>query len=137
MSDALRAERDPDDAVVEGALRPTSLAEFVGQDRVRAQLGLVLEAAARRGATADHVLLSGPPGLGKTTLAAIIAAELQAPLRMTSGPAMQHAGDLAAVLSSLQADEVLFIDEIHRMARAAEEMLYIAMEDFRVDVVVG
>jgi Holliday junction DNA helicase RuvB len=100
-------------------------------------LGLVLEAAARRGATADHVLLSGPPGLGKTTLAAIIAAELQAPLRMTSGPAMQHAGDLAAVLSSLQADEVLFIDEIHRMARAAEEMLYIAMEDFRVDVVVG
>lgn len=137
MSDALRAERDPDDAVVEGALRPTSLAEFVGQDRVRAQLGLVLEAAARRGATADHVLLSGPPGLGKTTLAAIIAAELQAPLRMTSGPALQHAGDLAAVLSSLQSDEVLFIDEIHRMARAAEEMLYIAMEDFRVDVVVG
>ncbi len=137
MSDALRAERDPEDAVVEGALRPTSLAEFIGQDRVRAQLGLVLEAAARRGATADHVLLSGPPGLGKTTLAAIIAAELQAPLRMTSGPALQHAGDLAAVLSSLQADEVLFIDEIHRMARAAEEMLYIAMEDFRVDVVVG
>ena len=137
MSDALRAERDPEDAVVEGALRPTSLAEFIGQDRVRAQLGLVLKAAARRGATADHVLLSGPPGLGKTTLAAIIAAELQAPLRMTSGPALQHAGDLAAVLSSLQADEVLFIDEIHRMARAAEEMLYIAMEDFRVDVVVG
>lgn len=137
MSDALRADRDPDDAVVEGALRPTSLQEFIGQDRVRAQLGLVLEAAARRGATADHVLLSGPPGLGKTTLAAIIATELGAPLRMTSGPALQHAGDLAAVLSSLQPDEVLFIDEIHRMARAAEEMLYLAMEDFRVDVVVG
>ena len=137
MSDALRAERDPDDAVVEGALRPASLGEFIGQDRVRAQLGLVLEAAARRGATADHVLLSGPPGLGKTTLAAIIATELGAPLRMTSGPALQHAGDLAAVLSSLHPGEVLFIDEIHRMARAAEEMLYLAMEDFRVDVVVG
>jgi len=137
MSDALRAERDPEDAVVEGALRPGSLAEFVGQDRVRAQLGLVLEASARRGTTADHVLLSGPPGLGKTTLAAIIATELGAPLRMTSGPALQHAGDLAAVLSSLQPDEVLFIDEIHRMARAAEEMLYLAMEDYRVDIVVG
>ena len=137
MTEALHAERDPDDAMVEGALRPTTLAEFVGQERVRAQLGLVLEAAGRRGTSADHVLLSGPPGLGKTTLAGIIATELGAPLRMTSGPALQHAGDLAAVLSSLQAGEVLFIDEIHRMARAAEEMLYLAMEDFRVDVVVG
>ena len=133
----LSPDPDADDAVVEGALRPVSLEEFVGQERVKSQLGLVLQAAARRGRAADHVLLSGPPGLGKTTLAGIIAGEMQAPLRMTSGPALQHAGDLAAVLSSLQPGEVLFIDEIHRMARAAEEMLYLAMEDFRVDVVVG
>jgi len=133
----LNAEPDDDDAVVEGALRPTSLSEFVGQERVKSQLGLVLEAARRRGRAADHVLLSGPPGLGKTTLAAIIATELGAPLRMTAGPALQHAGDVAAVLSSLQPGEVLFIDEIHRTARAAEELLYLAMEDFRIDVVVG
>ena len=128
---------DNEDSFVEGALRPTSLGEFVGQDRVKNQLGLVLEAAKRREGIADHVLLSGPPGLGKTTLAAIIAAELGAPIRMTSGPALQHAGDVAAVLSSLQPGEVLFIDEVHRTARAAQEMLYVAMEDFRVDVVVG
>jgi Holliday junction DNA helicase RuvB len=131
------AAPDPNDAAVEGALRPTSLQEFVGQDRVKSQLGLVLEAARRRGRAADHVLLSGPPGLGKTTLACIIASELQAPLRITSGPALQHAGDVAAVLASLQPGEVLFLDEIHRTARAAEEMLYLAMEDFRVDVIVG
>jgi Holliday junction DNA helicase RuvB len=104
---------------------------------VRSQLGLVLEAARHRNATADHVLLSGPPGLGKTTLAMIIAGEMSAPMRITSGPAIQHAGDLAAVLSSLVPGEVLFLDEIHRMARPAEEMLYVAMEDFRVDIVVG
>lgn len=131
------AAPDPNDAAVEGALRPTSLQEFVGQERVKSQLGLVLEAARRRGRAADHVLISGPPGLGKTTLAFIIAAELQAPLRITSGPALQHAGDVAAVLASLQPGEVLFLDEIHRTARAAEEMLYLAMEDFRVDVIVG
>ncbi|HEU4911188.1 MAG TPA: Holliday junction branch migration DNA helicase RuvB [Actinomycetes bacterium] len=126
-----------DEREVEAALRPRTLGEFIGQHRVREQLGLVLEAARRRGRVPDHVLLSGSPGLGKTTLAMIIAAEMQAPLRITSGPAIQHAGDLAAVLSSLAEGEVLFLDEIHRMSRPAEEMLYMAMEDFRVDVVVG
>ena len=126
-----------DERIVEAALRPKRLAEFPGQPRVRDQLGLVLEAARRRGSPPDHVLLSGPPGLGKTTLAMIVAAELERPIRITSGPAIQHAGDLAAVLSSLDEGEVLFLDEIHRMSRSAEEMLYLAMEDFRVDVIVG
>ena len=121
----------------EAALRPRRLAEFVGQRVVRDQLSLVLDAARGRGKAPDHVLLSGPPGLGKTTLAMIIAAEMGAPLRVTSGPAIQHAGDLAAVLSSLEEGEVLFLDEIHRLARPAEELLYMAMEDFRVDVIVG
>lgn len=135
--DLLNAEREPEDAAVEGALRPTRLADFIGQGRVKAQLGLVLQAARKRQRSADHVLLSGPPGLGKTTLATIIANELEVPLRITSGPAIQHAGDLAAVLTSLQPGEVLFLDEVHRTSRAAEEMLYLAMEDFRVDVMVG
>ena len=104
---------------------------------MRDQLGLVLEAARRRGKAPDHVLLSGPPGLGKTTLAMIIAGEMSSPLRLTSGPAITHAGDLAAILSGLNEGDVLFVDEIHRMSRPAEEMLYMAMEDFRVDVVIG
>ena len=128
---------DDDERRVEAALRPRRLSEFPGQTRVCDQLALVLEAAKRRGAPPDHVLLSGPPGLGKTTLALIVAAELEQPIRITSGPAIQHAGDLASILSSLAEGEVLFLDEIHRMARAAEEMLYLAMEDFRVDVIVG
>ncbi|WP_265521313.1 Holliday junction branch migration DNA helicase RuvB [Oerskovia flava] len=131
------AGSDDLERAAEAALRPRRLDEFVGQLVVRDQLSLVLQAALARGAVPDHVLLSGPPGLGKTTLAMIIAAELGTSMRVTSGPAIQHAGDLAAVLSSLEEGEVLFIDEIHRLARPAEELLYVAMEDFRVDVVVG
>jgi Holliday junction DNA helicase RuvB len=128
---------DADERVIESALRPKRLNDFIGQSRVREQLSLVLAGALRRGKPPDHVLLSGPPGLGKTTIAMIIAAELAVPLRITSGPAIERAGDLAAVLSTLGEGEVIFIDEIHRLARPAEEMLYLAMEDFRVDVVVG
>ncbi|MGO4955888.1 Holliday junction branch migration DNA helicase RuvB [Luteococcus sp. Sow4_B9] len=134
---AVDPHAEPEERAVEAALRPASLADFEGQPRVSDQLGLVLAAARHRGTTPDHVLLSGPPGLGKTTLAMIIASEMGAPLRISSGPAIQHAGDLAAILSGLVEGEVFFLDEIHRMSRPAEEMLYLAMEDFRVDVVVG
>lgn len=128
---------DDGDLVAEGALRPHDLTEFVGQTKVVAQLDLLLKAAEQGGRTPDHVLLAGPPGLGKTTLAMIVAAESNKTLRMSSGPAIAHAGDLAAILSALLPGEVLFIDEIHRMARSAEEMLYLAMEDFRIDIMVG
>jgi Holliday junction DNA helicase RuvB len=128
---------DAVERAAEAALRPRRLADFVGQPVVREQLSLVLDAARARGCAPDHLLLSGPPGLGKTTLAMIVAAELRVSLRVTSGPAIQHAGDLAALLSSLEENEVLVLDDIHRMARPAEEMLYMAMEDFRVDVIVG
>lgn len=126
-----------DESAAEGALRPKDLQEFIGQERVRLQIDVLLTAAKHRGTSADHILLSGPPGLGKTTLALILAAEMQVPIRITSGPAITHAGDLASILSSLVEGEILFIDEIHRLPRPAEELLYLAMEDFRVDVVVG
>lgn len=133
----VRAEVGSDEAQIDQALRPQSLAEFVGQDRVKDQLSTLIQAAVSRKNPADHILLAGPPGLGKTTLAMIIAKEMGANIRITSGPAIHHAGDLASILSSLTEGELLFIDEIHRIARPAEEMLYLAMEDFRVDVVVG
>jgi Holliday junction DNA helicase RuvB len=138
MSDRIVSQTsDENERAQELALRPKKLQEFVGQHRVRKQLSLLLDAAIARGAPADHILLSGPPGLGKTTLAMIIAEEMNAPIRITSGPAITHAGDLASILSSLIEGEVLFLDEIHRMSRPAEELLYLAMEDFRVDVIVG
>ena len=137
MSDLTDPNSNDQEITQEIALRPKNLTEFVGQDRVHKQLSLLLTAAKSRGVPADHVLLAGPPGLGKTTLAMIIAEEMNSPIRITSGPAITHAGDLASILSSLTEGEILFIDEIHRMSRPAEELLYLAMEDFRVDVVVG
>jgi Holliday junction DNA helicase RuvB len=137
VSELLDGAATESDLAFESALRPTSLTEFIGQSKVKQQLDLLLKAAALQKRSPDHILLAGPPGLGKTTLAMIVSNEIGSGLRMTSGPTIQHAGDLAAVLSSLSAGEVLFIDEIHRMARPAEELLYMAMEDFRVDVMVG
>ena len=121
----------------EASLRPRRLSEFVGQDRIKRQLELVLQGALGRGQPADHMLLSGPPGLGKTSLAHIIATELDTQLRGTSGPALERPGDLAAILTNLEPGDVLFVDEIHRLPRQVEEVLYPAMEDFQIDIVVG
>jgi Holliday junction DNA helicase RuvB len=126
-----------DDVAVEPKLRPQTLSEYIGQTKVRENLAVFLKAARGRGEPLDHVLLTGPPGLGKTTLAYIIAKEMGAGLRLTSGPMLARAGDLAGILTNLQEKDVLFVDEIHRLAPAVEEILYPAMEDFRLDIVIG
>src|SRR5919107_1074779 len=133
----VNAVRDGDDAQYEGGLRPRVLDDYIGQDRVREQLQVAIAAAKQRGEALDHVLLYGPPGLGKTTLAGVIAHELGVAIRPTAGPVIERPGDLAAMLSTLQAREVLFIDEIHRMAPAIEEILYPAMEDYELDIMIG
>ena len=125
------------DEVEDAGLRPRRLDEFVGQRELREKLSIVLEAARRRGEAVDHLLFAGPPGLGKTTLSVIIAAEMGTRLHVTSGPALERAGDLAAILTKLETGDVLFIDEIHRLSRTVEEILYPAMEDFQIDIVVG
>lgn len=122
---------------IEKSLRPQTLAQYIGQDKVKKELTIYIEAAKNREEALDHVLLYGPPGLGKTTMAMVIANEMQVGIRTTSGPAIEKAGDLVALLNELEAGDVLFIDEIHRMPRMVEEMLYSAMEDFFVDIIVG
>jgi Holliday junction DNA helicase RuvB len=133
----LRPAADPVEAAEETTLRPRRLDEFVGQPRLTEHLEILLDAATRRGQAVDHLLFAGPPGTGKTSLAGIVAAEMEASLRITSGPALERAGDLAAILTNLDDGDVLFVDEIHRLPRAVEEVLYPAMEDFQLDIVIG
>ncbi|MCR5717750.1 MAG: Holliday junction branch migration DNA helicase RuvB [Oscillospiraceae bacterium] len=131
------AEQRDEDIAAEGSLRPTTLTEYIGQDKVKENLAIYIEAAKRREGALDHVLLYGPPGLGKTTLSAIIAREMGVNLRVTTGPAIERPGDLAAILTNLSPGDVLFIDEIHRLSRAVEEILYPALEDHAIDIIVG
>ncbi len=131
------AEHTEDDLEIDRSLRPKRLQEYLGQTRVKENLGVLIDAARARDEALDHILLSGPPGLGKTTLAGVVAAELGVQLKTTSGPAIERAGDLAAILTNLEERDVLFIDEIHRLNRAVEEVLYPAMEDFALDIIIG
>ena len=126
-----------DEDIQENSLRPRHLEDYIGQDKVKANLQILLEAAKKRGEALDHILLYGPPGLGKTSLSLIIATEMGVSIKMTSGPAIEHAGDLASILTALDTGDVLFIDEIHRLGRVVEERLYSAMEDFALDLVIG
>jgi holliday junction DNA helicase ruvB len=130
-------EDQPQEQQVEISLRPKTFSEYVGQERLKKNLSLAIDAAKKRGEPIDHILLYGPPGLGKTTMANVIAHEMGANIRITSGPAIEKAGDLASILTNLQDGDVLFIDEIHRLPRAVEEILYSAMEDFKLDIIIG
>ena len=137
MNDYIKSTKITSDSEIENSLRPLSLDEYVGQDKVKDNLKIFIEAAKNRGEPLDHVLLYGPPGLGKTTLSHIISSEMGSQLKVTSGPAIEHAADLAAILTNLQKNDVLFIDELHRLHHSVEEILYPAMEDFSLDFIVG
>ena len=130
-------DEDSDEQIIEITLRPQNFDDYIGQERLKKNLRLAIDAAKKRGEPIDHVLLYGPPGLGKTTMASVIANEMGVGLRITSGPAIERAGDLASILTNLQEGDIFFIDEIHRLSRAVEEVLYSAMEDFKLDIVIG